>query len=336
MPAAASRAWWSRISVAAAGFAACRSCCTAWRSAGADRSGRLRPYRDGTAALRAPTSPTRGTITLRRPAAWHLRTTRATPSAPASACLTEDRKEQKLILGHSVRQQFRLAQPGAVFPAPAFLNARRRSETPAQDYGCKSLRIKVALLRRGPAGAAPSPAAISRKSSWPNGCSGTQRSVIIFDEPTRGIDVGALSRNLSAHQRAPAEQGKAILMISSEPARGARHGGPHPRHARGPTHPAKSPTCQGQRNASADHATWQFNEIVTRTRHFRFSSWRLYRFLPPITACCWSSLSWPCAATTACRDDSPEQHPSGAAAAEATGRHHHCRHRRQAAGERVR
>ena len=47
--------------------------------------------------------------------------------------------------------------------------------------------------------------------------------VLIFDEPTRGIDVGA-KYEIYVLMNQLAAKGKAIVMISSEIARSARHG----------------------------------------------------------------------------------------------------------------
>ena len=58
------------------------------------------------------------------------------------------------------------------------------------------------------------PAATSRSCSSPAGCWPT-REFLIFDEPTRGIDVGAKAEVYSLLNKL-AEEGKAILFISSE------------------------------------------------------------------------------------------------------------------------
>ena len=67
----------------------------------------------------------------------------------------------------------------------------------------------------------------------------TKPAILILDEPTRGIDVGAkaeIHRLISEL----AGEGVAVIMISSETAGNARHERPHHGHARGPCHAASS------------------------------------------------------------------------------------------------
>ena len=59
--------------------------------------------------------------------------------------------------------------------------------------------------------------------------------VLILDEPTRGIDVGAKYEIYTIINRLAAEQ-KGIIVISSELHRAARHLRPHLRPLRGPDH----------------------------------------------------------------------------------------------------
>ena len=122
--------------------------------------------------------------------------------------LTEDRKSQGLVLGLSVRENFGLPNL-ATFSAAGFVNHRKERElfgdyierlsikTPDQEQLAKNLsggnQQKVVLAK------------------W------LQRNaeVIIFDEPTRGIDVGA-KYEIYMLMNELARQGKAIVMISSE------------------------------------------------------------------------------------------------------------------------
>ena len=124
------------------------------------------------------------------------------------ALLTEDRKAQGLILGQSVRANFGLPNLAA-FLRLGFVSRRR--ERAAFDRFKQPLRIKLAddeVLAKTLSGGNQQKVVLAK---W------LQRNcdVVIFDEPTRGIDVGAryeiylLINELAAN-------GKAILFISSE------------------------------------------------------------------------------------------------------------------------
>jgi ABC-type sugar transport system ATPase subunit len=127
----------------------------------------------------------------------------------AGICLlTEDRKAQGLVLAQSVRENFALPNLGRL---SSFGFVRRRAERQALGRAVAGLRIRLA-----------SPEQPARNLSG-----GNQQKVVLakwlerdcevllFDEPTRGIDVGAkveiykLINDLAA-------AGKAILLISSE------------------------------------------------------------------------------------------------------------------------
>lgn len=127
----------------------------------------------------------------------------------AGICLlTEDRKSQGLVLELSVRENFGLPNLGK-FSSWGLVNHRRERElfggfveklaikTPGQEQLARNLsggnQQKVVLAK------------------W------LQRNaeVIIFDEPTRGIDVGA-KYEIYMLMNDLAKQGKAIIMISSE------------------------------------------------------------------------------------------------------------------------
>ncbi len=122
--------------------------------------------------------------------------------------LTEDRKGQGLVLGQSVRENFglpnldRFSRKGGV---------RRGLERAAFLHHVKTLGIKVPhteQLARNLSGGNQQKVVLAK---WlERNC-----DVIIFDEPTRGIDVGAKYEvYLLINQLAAS--GKAILMISSE------------------------------------------------------------------------------------------------------------------------
>ncbi|MFT5466590.1 MAG: ribose transport system ATP-binding protein [Verrucomicrobiales bacterium] len=127
----------------------------------------------------------------------------------AGICLlTEDRKSQGLVLGRSVRENFGL-------PNLNRLSKAGWVDQPAErhDFGefVESLSIKIPSqeqLARNLSGGNQQKVVLAK---WLERDAG----VIIFDEPTRGIDVGAKYEIYLLMNRLAAE-GKAIVMISSE------------------------------------------------------------------------------------------------------------------------
>ncbi|MBE7558652.1 sugar ABC transporter ATP-binding protein [bacterium] len=124
------------------------------------------------------------------------------------ALLTEDRKSQGLVLGMTVRENVTLSNLAALATA-GFV--RRKEERAVVD------RCIVELFIRTP----------SREQTVKHLSGGNQQKVVvarwllseaellIFDEPTRGIDVGAKAEIYHLMNRLLAA-GKGILMISSE------------------------------------------------------------------------------------------------------------------------
>ena len=127
----------------------------------------------------------------------------------AGICLlTEDRKGQGLILNQSVVENFGL--PNLSRFTRAGLIQQRRERDAFQSY-VDQLQIQVAGCdqRAGTLSGGNQQKVVLAK--WLE----RDAVVIIFDEPTRGIDVGAkFEIYLLMHRLV--EQGKAILMISSE------------------------------------------------------------------------------------------------------------------------
>lgn len=127
----------------------------------------------------------------------------------AGLCLlTEDRKHQGLILGHTVLENFGLPNLSA-FSSLGFL--RPRDERDAFARYVKSLRIKTPNDRqkaRNLSGGNQQKVVLAK---WLQAHS----EVLIFDEPTRGIDIGA-KQEIYQLLNDLATQGKAILMISSD------------------------------------------------------------------------------------------------------------------------
>jgi len=127
----------------------------------------------------------------------------------AGICLlTEDRKAQGLVLNQSVRENFGLPNL-ASFARLGFINQKRESD--ALEAHVEKLQIKLA----GPDQIAGTLSGGNQQkvvlAKWLE----RNAEVIIFDEPTRGIDVGAKYEIYQLINQLAAA-GKAILMISSE------------------------------------------------------------------------------------------------------------------------
>jgi len=121
--------------------------------------------------------------------------------------LTEDRKQQGLILGMSVRENTTLPILGRL--AKIFTNPRRESEL-TQNY-IRDLAIKTpndAQKVINLSGGTQQKVVLSK---W----LATAPRMLIFDEPTRGIDVGA-KVEIYRLMNQLAAQGVGILMVSSE------------------------------------------------------------------------------------------------------------------------
>ncbi len=124
------------------------------------------------------------------------------------ALLTEDRKGQGLILAHSIRDNFALPNLG-LWSRLGVLDRRR--ERAAFRTAADRLRIKAADPT---APAATLSGGNQQKvvlAKWlERNC-----EVVVFDEPTRGIDVGA-KYEIYQLVNELAARGKAVLLISSE------------------------------------------------------------------------------------------------------------------------
>lgn len=122
--------------------------------------------------------------------------------------LTEDRKSQGLVLMHSVRENFGLANLDRLSKT-GFINHKEEKE--AFSKHIKGMKIKIPhqeQLAKNLSGGNQQKVVLAK---W------LQRDcdVIIIDEPTRGIDVGA-KYEIYMLINELAKQGKAIIMISSE------------------------------------------------------------------------------------------------------------------------
>jgi ribose transport system ATP-binding protein len=124
------------------------------------------------------------------------------------ALLTEDRKNHGLILSFSVKDNIVLANLDTIM-GPAGLNAARENTVCAglsamMQIKTPSLKQKVNYL----SGGNQQKVVIAK---WLN----SNADIIIFDEPTRGIDVGAKVEIYKVMNQLKKE-GKAIIMVSSE------------------------------------------------------------------------------------------------------------------------
>ncbi|MDA0658652.1 MAG: sugar ABC transporter ATP-binding protein [Planctomycetota bacterium] len=122
--------------------------------------------------------------------------------------LTEDRKLQGLVLGHSAQDNFalpnlnRLSQLG-------FIKHRRERDEFRQFADRLTIRLANPAQHAGLISGGNQQKLILAKWLARN-C-----NVLIFDEPTRGIDVGA-KYEIYRLMHEFAEQGRAIIMVSSE------------------------------------------------------------------------------------------------------------------------
>ncbi len=122
--------------------------------------------------------------------------------------LTEDRKAQGLILQHSVLENFGLPNLDRYLRGP-FLDQRRERDE-AREYVSR-LKIRVASLEQLVANLSGGNQQKVVLAKW----LAANTDIVIFDEPTRGIDVGAKYEIYLLINQLAAE-GKAIIMISSE------------------------------------------------------------------------------------------------------------------------
>lgn len=156
--------------------------------------------------LFAADTPDTGTITLDG-VVLNLKSPRQ--AIAAGICLlTEDRKSQGLILTQSTQHNFGLPNL-ADFSSKGML-VHRREQNRFQHY-CDALNIRISDAQQRAETLSGGNQQKVVLAKWLQ----SNAEVIIFDEPTRGIDVGAryeiyqLLNELS-------EQGKAIIMISSD------------------------------------------------------------------------------------------------------------------------
>ena len=137
----------------------------------------------------------------------HLKSPRE--AIAAGICLlTEDRKEQGLILGMSVRENFGLPNLDQFSRMGLIRQGEERSAF--ENYVDKfNIRVPHSEQRAGYLSGGNQQKVVLAKWLF------RDTEVLLFDEPTRGIDVGAKFEIYQLINELAAE-GKAILMISSE------------------------------------------------------------------------------------------------------------------------
>lgn len=135
----------------------------------------------------------------------------ATPAdaIEAGICLlSEDRKDQGLILGQSIKENFGLPNLKK-FSSKGWLDSQAEAES-FSEY-IKKLQIKVSGHRQLASQLSGGNQQKVVLSKWLE----RNAEILIFDEPTRGIDVGA-KFEIYQWMNQLASEGKGIIMISSE------------------------------------------------------------------------------------------------------------------------
>ena len=121
------------------------------------------------------------------------------------ALLTEDRKHQGLALDMTTASNVTLMSPPGRF---GILNRRRQRTVAAEALKPLNTKMQIDRPVRTLSGGNQQKVVLAR---WLR----SDSDIFIFDEPTRGIDVGAKGE-IHAIMRRLADSGKAVLMISSD------------------------------------------------------------------------------------------------------------------------
>ena len=133
----------------------------------------------------------------------------AEASRAGVALIPEDRKAHGLILSHSVR--FNLSLPNLARLVRAGLLLLARAEMPLVQHWSERLQIRppgTDVLVENLSGGNQQKVVLAK---W----LAAQPRLIVLDEPTRGVDVGAKAE-IYVRMRELARQGVGIVMISSE------------------------------------------------------------------------------------------------------------------------
>jgi len=125
------------------------------------------------------------------------------------AFVTENRREEGLDLVHSVRSNLTLASLSELRSSLGFLEHRREREMATKDIKTYGIRTPSAEKQvKHLSGGNQQKVVIAK---WQN----TEPQLVILDEPTRGIDVGA-KREVFTLVDDALDRGIAVLLISSE------------------------------------------------------------------------------------------------------------------------
>jgi ribose transport system ATP-binding protein len=125
------------------------------------------------------------------------------------AFITEDRKAQGLVLGMSVRENVTLAHLGQFINRDLLIN-RAKEEDVTEKY-IEELRIRTPSPEQTVSNLSGGNQQKVVLAKWLLG----QAKIFLFDEPTRGIDIGAKAEIYTLMIKL-AQDGAAILMVSSE------------------------------------------------------------------------------------------------------------------------
>ena len=128
--------------------------------------------------------------------------------AAGLAYVTEDRKQSGLVLSADVRANLCLARLGALSAGPVML---RRREASAAARMIKTFGIRTASDRLDVSGLSGGNQQKVVLGKWFL----TEPRILLLDEPTRGVDVGA-KREIYRVMSDFARQGGTVVMISSE------------------------------------------------------------------------------------------------------------------------
>jgi putative xylitol transport system ATP-binding protein len=125
------------------------------------------------------------------------------------ALVTEDRKQGGLTMSASVRENVSLAVLPELSPTLGLMNSRR--ETAQVQEVIERFRIKTASQKLPVSALSGGNQQKVVMGKWHL----TKPRVLLLDEPTRGVDVGA-KREIYALMSEFAQSGGAIIMVSSE------------------------------------------------------------------------------------------------------------------------